>query len=170
MAVDIAQLAGGALGGAVASSLLAPIIGQRKERRDLRANVLRWIGELERKRWADASLDEFREAVVALRAAALIAAAHRDVVDHYIFLAQVARQASDAAADHSGGDPDASGIPTPLFNLVGDAASLVVDHLWHPYRKRVAVARGLRKNRTAERALRNDEEMDVGWSPPLIYG
>jgi hypothetical protein len=169
MAVDIAQLAGGAFGGAVASSVLAPIIGQRRERRDLRATVLRWIGELERKRWADASLDEFREAVVAVRAAALIAAAQRDVIDHYVFLAQVARQASDAGMEQSG-DPAAAGIPTALFNLVAEAASLVVDHLWHPYRKRVAVARGLRKNRAAERALRDDEEMAVGWSPPLIYG
>ena len=169
MPVDIAQLAGGALGGAAASSVLALTIGQGKERRELRAKVLQCIGELEQKRWADSSLQGFREAVLALRAAALIAGAHHDVVDHYVFLARVARRASDQAMEQSGGE--ASGIPTELFALVEGAASLVVDHLWHPYRKRIAITRGLKKNRSVERSLREDADLErMDWSPPLVYG
>jgi hypothetical protein len=48
MAVDVGQLVCGALGGAIASSVLTPLIAQRGERRALRANVLHRFGDVER--------------------------------------------------------------------------------------------------------------------------
>jgi hypothetical protein len=70
MAVDVEQLVGGALSGALVTSVLTPLIGQRLQRRDLRAAMLRAVGELERTRWADEDGPEaFREAVLASRRA-----------------------------------------------------------------------------------------------------
>jgi hypothetical protein len=72
IAVDIGQLVGGALDGAIASSVLTPLIAQRGERRALRADVLHGRGDVERFRWVadgDQSSGHFRRALVGLRAA-----------------------------------------------------------------------------------------------------
>jgi hypothetical protein len=63
MAFDAMQLVGGALGGALASSILGP---------------RRAIADVERTRWPPSNREEFRAAVVACRAEALAAAADRE--------------------------------------------------------------------------------------------
>ena len=65
-----------------------PLVVTRHERRDLRADVLRRVGDVERFRWAPSEWDAFRQAIFALRGAELVAGAQRDIVDHYIFLAR----------------------------------------------------------------------------------
>ena len=67
-----------------AVGLGVPYVVARHERRDLRADVLRRVGDVERLRWAPADWDEYRKAIFALRGAALVAGANREIVDRYI--------------------------------------------------------------------------------------
>ena len=104
--MDLAQFAGGAVGRAVVSAIVGPLIAQRHERRELRAAVLRGISQVERSRWATpGSWDDFRVAVVALRAAALVAGAKREIVEYYLFVAQVAGKASSDDLELNRGCP-----------------------------------------------------------------
>jgi hypothetical protein len=84
MAAEAWQIAAGALGGALVTSVLQPTISQRGARRDVRADVLRRVADVESTRWADESYPEFRTAIIHLRAAALVAGANRRVVDRYL--------------------------------------------------------------------------------------
>ena len=166
--LDLAQFVGGALGGAVVSAIVGPLIAQRHERRDLRASVLRAISQVERTRWAPISWEDFREAVVALRAAALVAGANREIVDYFLFLAQVAQEASSNNFEPSDDPIYTGGISTVLADLVRDAAENLVDHLWHPVRKRRSVGKALAGLQRREEALRAHEgshdERDFPWS------
>jgi hypothetical protein len=152
-----------------AVGLGVPFVVTRHERRDLRADVLRRVGDVERVRWAPADWDEYRQAIYALRGAALVAGAKREVVDHYIFLAGVARRSSDRSWD---GDPKGGAIPTRLANVTTDAAILLAEHLWHPIRKHRFVQRRFDQSRTAVDALREESATDlfdkIDWSPPMF--
>jgi hypothetical protein len=167
--VPIASVAASALVG-----FGVPYVVTRHERRDLRADVLRHVGDIERLRWAPTEWDEFRKAVFALRGAALVAGADREIVDRYIFLAAVARRESDAdwainpypaVADEPGG----GGISVKLGDLVSDAATMLAEHLWHPLRNSRRVARLLAASRVEERRLRSEPGERFGrsidWSP-----
>jgi hypothetical protein len=95
------------------------------------------------------------------------------VVDHYIFLARVARRTSDIDVERGGLLPEegGGGIPSALAELVTDAAALVVEQLWHPVRKRPVVKRRLKTNCEAESRLRSDSgHREIQWSPPTAYG
>jgi hypothetical protein len=151
-----------------AVGIAVPLVTTRHQRRDLRADVLRRTGDLERLRWATEEWDEFRQAIVALRSAALVAGADREIVDRYIYLAYVARRKSDVAFDM---DPDpeyGGGIPTALFDLVADGAILLTEHMWHPVRRRWTVKRLLASNKARERKVReeDDDVPQINWSPP----
>jgi hypothetical protein len=159
MPVDLAQLVGGALGGAIASSVLGPWIAQGRDRRDLRANVLQQLALVEERRWASPTQpwDPFRDAAQALRAAALVSRAPRELVDLYLRLATVARVASERSLQevppHEGG----GAINSDLNELVQDAAAYLTDHLWTPVRRRHTLSRNLAAIRTDEQALRDAE-------------
>lgn len=166
--VPIASVAASA-----AVGLGVPYIVTRHERRDLRAEVLRRVGDVERTRWAPQEWSEFRQSIYALRGAALVAGADRDVVDRYIFLVHVARRSSDDSWERDP-DPDSGGggIPGQLGSLTSDAASLLAEHLWHPLRNQRRVKRGLAKSREEEADFRaQDEDLEpffaaIDWSPP----
>jgi hypothetical protein len=50
--------------------------------------------------------------------------------------------------------------------LVGDAAELLVDHLWHPVRSRGLLRFRLIRSRRSERRSRTDsEERGIVWTP-----
>jgi hypothetical protein len=154
-----------------AVGLGVPAVVTRHERRDLRADVLRRVGDVERLRWAPSEWDEFRQAIFALRGSALVAGASREIVDRYIFLAHVARRASDAAFEVAPDPEFGGGIWGPLADLTTDAATMLAEHLWHPVRKRRLMKRWLRDNRKAEDALRQggDDDGDslrIDWAPP----
>jgi hypothetical protein len=173
MAVDATQIVGGAIGGALITSVLQPIISQRGARRDVRADVLRRVGDVESTRWAETGWDEFRAATVHLRAAGLVAGANRSLVDRYLYLALVARRQAEKSwaqmlrelgpnAEELG-----SSIPIPLGELVRDAATLLTESLWHPYRDHWSVRRRLRALEDRERELRDSEDgQDFNWSEP----
>ncbi len=159
MAVDLSQLVGGALGGAVASSVLGPWIAQSKDRRDVRAEVLRQLALVEQTRWAGpaSSWETFRDAVHSLRAAALIAAVPRDLVDRYIRLATIARRKSEESAQLREPEDNAGGIVAGLSDLPRDAAWRHTDHLWHPRWRRWRLSNDLSEMDKKEAAFRADD-------------
>jgi hypothetical protein len=168
MAVDVGQLVGGAFGGALVSSVLTPAISQRRERRDTRADVLRAIGEIERARWAPtADRETFRAAIVSLRAAALVAAADRDVVESYALLAQYGRRMSEASWEAHHDEEVGGYISLNLAQLTTQSARVLTDSIWHPYRKRRNVRRRLTELHLDEERLR-DEEPDIPWHIPMF--
>jgi hypothetical protein len=167
VAIDAVGLLGGALGGALVSSVLGPAIAQRRERRDLRADVLRRLAEVERARWAPVSADEFRAAVVGLRAAGLVAGVNRQALDRYIFLAAVAWRESDRTWEERGADPETGGgyIEAAFAALVRHIAEVLADHLWHPFRSRPRLQRGLKESASREQAIRDDPDSETSWRP-----
>jgi hypothetical protein len=156
MSVDVAQLVGGAFGGAIASSVIGPLIADRGTRRALRGDVLRSLSDVERARWAGGKWewDDFQAAKHSLRAAALVAGANREVVDRYLRLATVARRSSDRSAELLPEEAGGGVIQGILETLVSDSATLVVDELWHPHRRRFAIRRRLAQNERDEAAAR----------------
>ena len=163
MSVDVGWVVAGTVGGALVSSVLGPLISQGRERRDIRADVLRGIGDVERARWAPVEREDFRAAIINLRAAALVAGVNREAVDHYARLAQVAQRMSEDAWEETR-DPEFAGIPSALSELTRGAATLLTDSVWHPYRKRWSVRRRLAALGSEEQALRrDDDETDIPW-------
>src|ERR1035441_4485442 len=95
MSVDVGWVVVGTVGGALVTSVLGPLITQGRERRDVRAEGLRGVGGVERARWAPVEREDFRAAIISLRAAALVAGVNREAVDRYAHLAQVAQRMSE---------------------------------------------------------------------------
>ncbi len=169
--VEIEELASGALAGAVASSILGPLIAQRRERRDLRAAVLRCVAEVERTRWTPADRQAFREAVIACRASALVAGINRDLTDRYLFFAEVGRRSSEWAEEVQPEPEGGGSIPSDLAKLIRQAATLLVNHLWHPYRTRLRVRwqlRRLARSREEVEAAHADDHGRVRWTPSVL--
>jgi hypothetical protein len=166
MGVDAGAVLGGAAAGAVITSVLQPLVSQRGTRREMRAEVLRRVADVETARWADSSWSEFRRAVVHLRAAGLVAGANRAVVDRYLCLVYVARRQSEAGYEEDWPE-ESGGIPTALADLVVEAATILAEHMRHPYRGYRPVQRELRMLDAQERALRDDEEgRKWDWTAP----
>lgn len=163
MSFEVVQLVGGAFGGALASSVLGPWISQRRERRDVRADVLRAVGEVERSRWAPVQREDFRAAIINLRATALVAGTNREAVESYARLAQYAQRMSEESWSVTG-DPEAGGgsIPGSLGEPTRQSAALLADIVWHPYRKRRSVGRALVKLHTDLETLREHDAEDDG--------
>jgi hypothetical protein len=135
--------------------VLTPLIAQRGERRALRADVLHRLGDVERFRWVaagDQSSGDFRRALVALRAAGLVAGANRELIDYYYHVAWTARLTSEHAVEV--GDEE-GGILSTLADLVRDAATAVTDDVWHPTTTRWRRKRRLEALRTREQSLRD---------------
>jgi hypothetical protein len=178
MPIDAVGLAGGALSGAVVTSIIAPLITQRGERRDVRAEVLRSLAAVERARWAPSTFEELRAATVALRAAGLVAGANRAVLDRYVLLAAVGwRNSTDSHEELA--DPEMGGgvIDGGLANLIRDASTTLADHLWRPYRTRRALSRALAQSEDRERLLRQERPAPGGpgypfeginWNGPVL--
>jgi hypothetical protein len=153
-----------------AVGLGVPYVVTRHERRDLRADVLRRAGEVERLRWAPADWDEYRQAIFALRGAALVAGANREIVDRYIYLAHVARRASkESWEEYPVAEEGGGAISGALADLVTDAATMLAEHLWHPFRKRPMARRLLKQSHEEEATIRRHEaELPYGqidWTP-----
>jgi hypothetical protein len=169
-ALDATQLVGGALGGALASSVLGPLIAQRRERRDLRAAVLRAIADVERTKWAPTGRKEFRAAVVACRAPRSWPAADCELAGRYLFLAEVAQRASETSAEELEIEDGGGAIPGELADLVTEVAHMFVNHLWHPYRTRARLGGQLRRLARREDEVKaeiRDRGPPVDWTQRL---
>lgn len=159
MAVDVAALAGGAVGGAVVQSVLGPLFGQRHERRELRAKVLRKIAEIEDTRWVPAKKEVFLETANELSSLALVAGINRRAVELYLVLAAAAREKSEESLERAGGDLEAGGgVRLSLSELVRDAATFVTDCVWHPHLQRPITKLRLRRLEVKKREVTT--EMD----------
>ena len=92
-------------------------------------------------------MEEFLEAVHALRSAALIAGLKRELVEVYLLLAAAGRQKSGDSLELAGGDIESGGggISTPLAELVLRAASALTDYAWHPFNGRFRLRRSVKK-------------------------
>jgi hypothetical protein len=118
---------------------------------------------------APADWDEYRQAIFALRGAALVAGANREIVDRYIYLTQVARRASQelwTIDPHPDPEEGSGAISSALADLVTDAATLLAEHLWHPFRKRRMIGRLLSESHKGEATLHDEEKYGrVDWTP-----
>jgi len=169
MSVDVGWVVAGTVAGALVSSVLGPLITQGRERRDIRADVLRSVGDVERARWAPVEREDFRAAIINLRAAALVASVNREAVDRYARLAQVAQRMSEDSWEVIPDPEFGGGIPGALGELTRGAAKLLTDSVWHPYRKSWSVRRGLAALGSEEQALRRDEEeTNIPWHISLF--
>lgn len=159
MTIEASTLVGGALGGAVVQSVLGALVGQRHERRNMRAEVLRRIGELEQARWMDEngpSWQDYRSADNAVRAAGLVASAPRELIDVYLRFARAGRLMSER---HWKMDPDpefGGSVPGPLGDLITDAAERLVSHVWYPHRRRLRLRHDLKSLEAQKKGCRED--------------
>jgi hypothetical protein len=172
MSIDAATLIGGALGGAVAQSVFTPLFGQRHERRDLRAGVIRSLAELQRTRWAPHSKSKFRHAVTDLRTAALVAGGNRALIEEYISLACAGRTLSERSFDENPDPEFGGGIDIGMADLISEAAAAVMDFTWHPWlrrpTRRIVLAGLARRKAAVARELEEDGthlDWDSVWIP-----
>lgn len=102
-------------------------------RRDVRADVLRAVGEVERSRWAPVQREDFRAAIINLRATALVAGTNREAVESYARLAQYAQRMSEESWSVTG-DPEAGGgsILGSLGEPTRQSAALLADIVGAP--------------------------------------
>jgi hypothetical protein len=166
MAIDAATLVGGALGGAVAQSILTPWFAQRHERRDLRAGVIRGLSAVERTRWAPGGKEKFRKALTDLRTASLVAGVNRALVDQYILFACAGRDLSDRSFERNPDPEFGGGIDTELAGLIEDGAAAMMDFTWHPWLRRATrsmVLARLNRRKAAVTEKLEKEEFPIKW-------
>lgn len=125
----------GALG---IGSLLGQWIAGSKDRRQVRANALAALAEVESARWANAddyqtSAKTFTRYVRELQAAALIARLPREVTRTYLALARLGRWLSVDDVEREEIDPEyAGGINADIADIIRDGARLMSDAVWAP--------------------------------------
>jgi hypothetical protein len=166
MAIDATALVGGALGGAVAQSILTPWFAQRHERRDLRAGVVRSLSAVERTRWAPKSKEKFRQALTDLRTAALVAGVNRALIDQYILFACAGRHLSDISFERNPDPEFGGGIDSTFAGLIEDGAAAVMDFTWHPWLRRTTkgmVLARLNRRKTAVTKELEKEGTPISW-------
>lgn len=127
----------GAVGGALIQSIVGPMVSQARDRKSARAKVLEHIAEVENLRWAPSDAAEFKRAVLAVRASALVASAPYRLVNGYLMFAQIAHAVSDLDFEESGGHPESGGIPVPIADLASQSCKFLVAQLWYPHRLRI---------------------------------
>ncbi|QHB37875.1 hypothetical protein SEA_OPIE_32 [Gordonia phage Opie] len=145
----------GALG--IGSVVTQHFAGSR-DRRQIRAEVLTRLAEVESARWAasgDApTIDDFMRVVHSFETAALIARIPREAVQQYVFYAFAGRSRSQdgVESDRMSGDfdPEYSGALNAAFaDVVDDEAHEIAALVWAPLRSRYRLSHRLRKRRDA---------------------
>ena len=130
------------IGGGVVASLVSTYVTSGREGRQARAKVRECLFETENTRWTDTDYKVFREAVSRLEATALIAKAPREIIQRYVYLAEVAHYTQLAKENVEPGYPP-RGLPIELAGLVEAAIAILVEHLWHPWSKRHLIRHGV---------------------------
>lgn len=159
----------GALG---IGSVLGQWIGNAKERRQTRADVLAALSEVEAQRWwsgTTKTTKNFIQAARSLQTACLIAQVLRKAVSEYLIWARAAFWASREAWQHEV-DPEAEGggIDADFSDQVREAAVILADIVWRPLFLRPLIARKINKlndpaqlaqlDKAASRYLRRSRE------------
>lgn len=126
------------LAAAVVGGLVAPLITQRRERLEARAEVRRALTEVEALRFDQDRYQEFMRAVAAFEAGAILAGLPRRVVAAYIKAVHAHR---DATRFEQGIGPNGEDGWSISYGPVTDAHERAVEKvgrcLWHPWIERV---------------------------------
>jgi hypothetical protein len=119
--------------GTVVGAAVVSWLGQGRERRAARADVREKVAEVEALRWADEPYQDFRRAVAALEAAAIVARVPRPPIRRYVHAAEAARGAS-VVMDDVGPNGEAGGVllDHEKKNDVDVALEGLSFALWHP--------------------------------------
>ncbi|MPZ65666.1 MAG: hypothetical protein GEU83_09180 [Pseudonocardiaceae bacterium] len=136
------------------AATIAPQFTQAAERRAARGQVRERLAEVEALRWEDESYLDFRKAVAALEAAAIIARVPRAAVRSYLKTAEAARQTSETYPEGPDGEPITLLADEELADRVQDELERVSQVLWHPMLGRLAQRSGL-AGRAARRRIGN---------------
>lgn len=119
---------------AVIGGVIAPQITQARERRAARALVRERVADVESLRWLEYPYPEYRRALAALEAAALIARVPRIAVRRYVQAAYAARSAMREAPGAGPNGEDASYLPEgPEARAHAAALDQLSASLWHPW-------------------------------------
>lgn len=121
---------------ALIGGVIAPQITQSKERREARAVVRERIADVEALRWLEQPYQDYKRALAALEAAALVARVPRPVVQRYVRASEAARDVMVEAPGPDG--EDASFLPDgPEALAVASALEGLSAALWHPWLARL---------------------------------
>jgi len=148
-------LLSGAVGGAIVSSLIAPYLNRYQERRKIKADVLKALMNVELSRWSSRknSFEHYMKDIQELRASAMIARAHRPLIEFYVQASALARSGSDDDFESSKDNEFGGSIDTDVSEFVSDSAALLTDYLWHPHLSRLHLATRLQALRTTRAKL-----------------
>lgn len=153
------------VGGGVVGSIVSTYITSGREARVARAKVRERLFVAEHLRWADSDYQEFRQAISKLEATALIARTPRELVQRYIYIAEVAHYTEIwwRKDCEQRGFPQMSprSLPLDLAELVDRTILILVTHLWHPWSWR------FRRKRSVwfiDRMISRAEEIHPNWT------
>lgn len=122
----------GSLGAALIVAVVAPQVTHATERRAARGNVRERLADVEALRWDDEPYVDFRKAIAAFEAAAIIAGVPRAVVRSYVKAAEAARQASQTYPEGPDGEPITILLDDEVDARVHAELDRVSQVLWHP--------------------------------------
>lgn len=128
---------------ALIGGVIAPQITQSKERRAARAVVRERIADVESLRWLEYPYTDFKRALAALEAAALVARVPRTAVQRYVRASEAARGAMKEAPGAGPHGEDASYLLSDAPEALAPASALeeLSAALWHPWLVRLPFAR-----------------------------
>ena len=155
------------VGGGVVGSLVSTYVTSGREGRQARAKVRECLFETENTRWTDTDYKLFREAVSRLEATALIAKAPREIIQRYVYLAEVAHYTQLAKEKSEPGYPP-RGLPIELAGLVEFTIAILVEHLWHPWSKGHLIRHGTWAIDRAIDTTKRDHP-DFSWHVQLLH-
>jgi hypothetical protein len=140
----------GALG---VGSVIGNYVGGGRSRREVRSAIFKTVAEVETRRWStdpdSADFPAFIAAVREMETATLIARIPRNAVQHYMILACTARGLSNDAVEFDPADHSFWGsIDSDFDTLVRDAAGVLTQHAWNPWRARMTLRWDLNELRT----------------------
>jgi hypothetical protein len=133
--VDISQIAT-AVGALGIGSVLGQWLANGGQRRQVRADALLALSEVESNRWwsteANATAKPFIQAARTLQAACVIARVPRKAVTEYLIYAQAALWQSHENWELNPDDDSGPSIEAHFSQLVRDAAKALADVIWAP--------------------------------------
>lgn len=151
------------LAAAGVGAALTQYIARARERREVRASVMRALSAVEESRWAGDrhKATDFQEAAAELEVAAIIAGISRTILVQYLILADAARQMSQASWDEYPDPETGGGIHSPFSDAVRRAARMVADSVWHPYLTRIRQRSNLKALQQAIAKLNSAERQAI---------
>jgi hypothetical protein len=130
------------LAAAVLGGVIAPQLSQTKDRRAARAAVRERIAEVDALRWDDEPYLEFRRALAAFEASAILARVPRGRAVQLVHAAEEVRKASQTYPDGPDGEPITVVVDHEKDEAWTHAIEELGRTLWHPWLARIAIVVG----------------------------